>query len=81
MKYSQHPSILNIMEHVKIEDTFSFNNITSHDRENTIECLDPKHTSHDRENTIECLDPKQVVAENVIPTKMIMETKDIPTVF
>ena len=53
------------MEHVKFEETFSFNNITS----------------HDRENTIERVDPKQVVAENVIPTKMIMETKDIPTVF
>ena len=65
MKYSQHPSILKIKDYVMIEDPFSFKNITS----------------HDFENQIKTLDPKKATVENDIPTRMLIETNQLSSVF
>ena len=63
--YSKHPSILKIKGYVTIQETFSFRNITS----------------HDLENEIKSLDPKKATVKNDIPTKMLIETNDISSVF
>ena len=63
--YSKHPSIIKIKDYVTIEKTFSFKNITSNELENEIKALDPKKAS----------------VKNDIPTKMLIETNDISSVY
>ena len=63
--YSKHPSILKIKGYVTIEETFSFKNISSHEFENEIKILDPKKTT----------------VHNDIPTKVLIETKDISSIY
>ena len=58
--YSKHPS-----KKVTIEETFSFNNITSNELENEKKALDPKKAS----------------VKNDIPAKMLIETNDISSVY
>ena len=63
--YSKHPSILKIKGYVTIQETFSFRNITI----------------HELENEIKTLDTKKATVKNDIPTKILIETNDISSVF
>ena len=63
--YSKHPSILKIKGCVTIEETFSFKNISSHEFENELKILDPKKTT----------------VHHDIPTKVLIETKDISSIY
>ena len=64
-KYGQHPSILKIKEHVKITQQFSFSKLTSDELASYIISLDPKKAS----------------VENDIPTKILIDTKEITSEF
>ena len=59
--YDSHPSILKIKEHVIIENKFLFNEMTSLEFQDEILNLDPKKST----------------AENDIPTKVLITTRDI----
>ena len=63
--YSKHPSILKIKGYVTIEEAFSFKNICSHEFENERKILDPQKTT----------------VHNDIPTKILIETKDISSIY
>ena len=60
-KFENHPSILKIKEHIKAIETFTFS----------------KPTPNDLYEHIKSLDPKKTTVENDIPTKILIDTKEI----
>ena len=64
-KYNQHPSILKIKQYVTIDDKFTF-------FETTIQQF---------QTQIELLDPKKATVENDIPSKIIIATNEISSVY
>ena len=60
-KYENHPSILKIKEHVKVIEKFTFS----------------KPIPNDLDEHIKSLDPKKTTVENDIPTKILIDTKEI----
>ena len=64
-KYNQHPSILKIKQYVTIDDKFTF-------FETTIQQF---------QTQIELLDPKKATVENDIPSKILIATNEISSVY
>ena len=60
-KYENHPSILKIKEHIQVKEKFTFS----------------KPTPKDLEENLISLDPKKTTVENNIPTKILIDTKEI----
>ena len=61
MKYKKHPSILKIKEHLTLTTNFYFSKL-------------PREVLSDH---FDSLDPKMATLENDIPTKVLIDTKDI----
>ena len=64
-KYNQHPSILKIKQHVNIDDKFSFS----------------ESTDQQFQALIKSLDPKKVTVDNDIPSKMLLVTNEISSIY
>ena len=64
-KYNQHPSILKIKQHVNIGDKFSFS----------------ESTDQQFQALIKSLDPKKVTVDNDIPSKMLLVTNEISSIY
>ena len=64
-QYSKHPSIIKLKDYVTIEETFSCKNINCNELENEIKALNPKKAG----------------VKDDIPTKMLIETNDISSLF
>ena len=63
--YENHPSILKIKEHIIVTEKFTFS----------------KPTPNDLDEHIKSLDPKKTTVENDIPTKILIDTKEIANVY
>ena len=64
-KYKNHPSILKIKEHIKVTEKITFS----------------KPTPNDLDVHLITLDPKKTAVENDIPTKILIDTKEIANGF
>ena len=64
-KYNQHPSILKIKQHVNIDDKFSFS----------------ESTDHQLQVQIKSLDPNKATVDNDIPSKILIVTNEISSVY
>ena len=64
-KYNQHPSILKIKQHVNIDDKFSFS----------------ESTDQQFQVQIKSLDPKKATVDNGTPSKMLIVTNEISSVY
>ena len=60
-KYENHPSILKIKEHIKVTEKFTIS----------------KPTFNDLEEHLKSFDPKNTTVQNDIPTKILIDTKEI----
>ena len=61
--YKNHPSIIKIKEHIKVTEKFTFT----------------KTNFKEVEEQLKSLDPKKTTVENDIPTKILIDTKEIAT--